>query len=150
MRLLEEVPPIDGFDVQLTIDLDVQQYAEQALETTLEVRRTFLAPNPEVLKPDGDREKMHPQLPDEVPFKAPAGSVIVMDYSTGQVKAMASYPTFDNRWFEAGLSSEKFKEIFPDTKDPDLSILVNRAVQGSTTWARRSSRSPPTPRSAPG
>jgi penicillin-binding protein 2 len=53
-----------------------------------------------------------------------------MDYSTGQVKALASYPTFDNRWFEAGLSSEKFKEIFPDTKDPDLSILVNRAVQG--------------------
>ena len=40
VRLIEEVPPIDGFDVQLTIDLDVQQYAEQALETTLEVRRT--------------------------------------------------------------------------------------------------------------
>jgi penicillin-binding protein 2 len=130
VRLIEEVPPVDGFDVQLTIDLSVQQYAEQALETTLEVRRTKMAPNPEVLKPDGDREKMDPKLPDEVPYKAPAGSVIVMDYATGQVKALASYPTFDNRWFEAGLSSEKFKQIFPDTKDPDRSILVNRAVQG--------------------
>ena len=130
VRLIEEVPPVDGFDVQLTIDLTLQQYAEQALETTLEVRRDELAPNPEVLKPDGEREKMDPKLPDLVPYKAPAGSVVVMDYATGQVKALASYPTFDNRWFEAGLSSEKFKQIFPDTEDPDLSILVNRAVQG--------------------
>ena len=68
--------------------------------------------------------------PTSCPYKAPAGSVVVMDYATGQVKALASYPTFDNRWFEAGLSSEKFKQIFPDTEDPDLSILVNRAVQG--------------------
>ena len=73
---------------------------------------------------------MDPKLPDVVPYKAPAGSVIVMDYTTGQVQALASYPTFDNRWFEAGLSSEKFKQIFPDTKDPDQSILVNRAIQG--------------------
>ena len=32
VRLIEEVPPVDGFDVQLTIDLTLQQYAEQALE----------------------------------------------------------------------------------------------------------------------
>jgi len=134
VRLIEEVPAIDGFDVQLTIDLELQQYAEQALETTLEVRRNLpiedQAPNPEVLKPNGDREKMEPRLPDKVPYKAPAGSVVVLDYATGKVKALASYPTFDNRWFEAGLSSEKFKQIFPDTEDPDLSILVNRAIQG--------------------
>jgi penicillin-binding protein 2 len=130
VRLIEEVPPVDGFDVQLTIDLDLQQYAEQALESTLDVRRGLLAPNPEVVKPDGRREKMAPALPDEVPYKAPAGSVVVMDYDTGQVLAMASYPTFDNRWFEAGLSIEKFKQIFPEVDDPDQSILVNRAVQG--------------------
>ena len=52
VRLIEDVPPINGFDVQLTIDLDYQQYAEQALETTLEVRRTQLAPNPKVAKPE--------------------------------------------------------------------------------------------------
>ena len=58
VRVIEEVPPINGFDVQLTIDLDLQQYAEQALETTLELRRTQTAPNPIVKKPDGTREKM--------------------------------------------------------------------------------------------
>ena len=130
IRLIEDIPPINGFDVQLTIDLDVQQYAEQVLETTLDLRRGQLAPNPEVVKPDGSKERMDPTKPEEVPFAAPAGSVVVMDYDNGNVIALASYPTFDNRWFEAGLSSDKFQQIFPITDDPDQSILVNRAIQG--------------------
>ena len=130
VRVIEEVPPINGFDVQLTIDLELQQYVEQAVETTLERRRTQEAPNPIVKKPDGTRERMDLASGETVPFKAPAGSAVVLDYTTGEVMAMASYPTFDNRWFEAGLSSAKFGQIFPDTDDPDQSILVNRAVQG--------------------
>jgi penicillin-binding protein 2 len=130
VRIIEEVPPINGFDVQLTIDLDVQQYSEQVIETTLELRRTQTAPNPVVKKPNGEREKMDTSQGDSVFFKAPAASTVVMDYTNGQVLAMASYPTFDNRWFEAGLSSNKFQQIFPVTDDPDKSILVNRAVQG--------------------
>ncbi|MGA1052394.1 MAG: hypothetical protein ACO3WU_08870, partial [Ilumatobacteraceae bacterium] len=108
VRVIREVPPVNGFDVQLTIDLDVQQYAEQAVETTLRARRTQTATNPVVRKPDGTREKMDVTLPDEVFYKAPAGSAVVMNYLNGEVVAMASHPTFDNRWFEAGLSSAKF------------------------------------------
>jgi penicillin-binding protein 2 len=136
VRVLEEVPPVNGFDVQLTIDLDVQQYAEQLLETTLKKRRTQEAENPIVRKPDGSLGKMDPNRPDTVNYKAPAGSTVVMNYDTGEVVAMASYPTFDNRWFEAGLSGTKFSQIFPSENpdgtpiDPDQSILVNRAVQG--------------------
>jgi penicillin-binding protein 2 len=130
VRIIEEVPPINGFDVQLTIDLDIQQYSEQAIETTLELRRTQTAPNPIVKKPDGSREKMDTSAPDEVFYKAPAASSVVIDYTNGEVLSMASYPTFDNRWFEAGLSSNKFQQIFPVTDDPDKSILVNRAIQG--------------------
>ena len=58
VRVISEVPPINGFDVQLTIDLEMQQYAEQAVETTLELRRTQKAPNPIVKKPDGKRDRM--------------------------------------------------------------------------------------------
>ena len=136
VRVIEEVPPVNGFDVQLTIDLDVQQFAEQALETTLEKRRTQEVRNPVVEKPDGSLQKMDPSRPDVVNYKAPAGSTVVMNYETGEVVAMASYPTFDNRWLEADLSSTKFSEIFPSENpdgteiDPDRSILVNRAVQG--------------------
>ena len=79
---------------------------------------------------------MFPEYPREVPYKAPAGSVVVQNYQNGQIIALASYPTFDNRWFEADLSGGKFDEIFPsvdangDPIDPDESILVNRAIQG--------------------
>jgi len=130
VRVIEEVPPVNGFDVQLTIDLDIQKYAEQLLETTLEQRRTQFAPNPIVKKPDGSRQRMDLNQGPTVPYKAPAGSTLVMNYDTGAITAMASYPTFDNRWFEAGLSGTKFRQIFPETDDPDQSILVNRAVQG--------------------
>lgn len=130
VRLVEEVPPINGFDIQLSIDLDMQQYVEQALQTSLVARRGQPAPNPEVVRPNGERERLDPTQGETVPFSAPAGSAVLMDYSTGQVRAMASYPTFDNRWFEAGISGDKFRRLFPVTDDPDQSILVNRAVQG--------------------
>ncbi|MGA0218983.1 MAG: penicillin-binding transpeptidase domain-containing protein, partial [Ilumatobacteraceae bacterium] len=136
VNIVEEVPPINGYDVQLTIDLDAQVYIEQALETALVSRRYQYAPNPLVRQPDGTYDLLDPTLPEQVPFKAPAGSAIIRRFDTGAVIAMASYPTFDNRWFEAELTGTKFKEIFPSTKpdgspiDPDESILVNRAIQG--------------------
>jgi penicillin-binding protein 2 len=130
VRILEDIPPINGFDLQLSINLDLQIFVEQALETSLDLRRGQPAPNPLIQRPGGRSERLAPDLPAEVPFPAPAGSAVLMNYDNGQVIAMASYPTFDNRWFEAGISGEKFRELFPVTEDPDKSILVNRAIQG--------------------
>ncbi len=126
LRVLEQVDPIPGQDVQLTLDLDVQQYAEQALQTKLQMQRAELVNNPR----DAKGEYAFPEFPEQVPYKAPAGSVIVMDHSNGHIVAMASYPTFDNRWMNADISGDKFSQLFPDTDDPDRSILVNRAIQG--------------------
>jgi len=124
LRLIERKEPIPGKDIQLSINLDIQQFAEQALQNELLVRRRTEAPT--VLsfgQPD-------PAYPEITYYKAPAGSTVVLNHETGEVVAMASYPNFDNRWFNAGISSEKFAELFPTTKDPDLSILVNRAISG--------------------
>ena len=124
LRLIERKEPIPGNDLQLTINLDIQQFTEQALQTEVMVRRRTEAPN--VLsfgQPD-------PAYPEITYYKAPAGSTVVLNHETGEVVAMASYPNFDNRWFNAGITSEKFAELFPVTKDPDQSILVNRAISG--------------------
>ncbi len=149
----QRVEPVAGFDVQLSIDLDYQQFAEQALETELRSRRDL------PFDPAGDHAPRNPldpltkfttrvffktlpdgtkvDYPEYVNHKAPAGSVVMLDNRNGQVVAMASYPTFDNRWMEAGITGTKYKELFPSknpdgTKiDPDQSILVNRAVQGN-------------------
>ena len=125
LRLIERVEPIIGNDLELSLDITIQQFAEKALETQLVLRRRVEAGN--IRLEDGT---IDPLFPDPVLYKAPAGSVVLLNHDTGQVIAMASYPRFDSRWFNAGITKEKFAEIFPQTEDPDLSILVNRAVSG--------------------
>jgi penicillin-binding protein 2 len=124
LRIMERKEAIPGNDVQLTINLDIQQFTERALQTELRARQRTEAPT--VLsfgQPD-------PAYPDVTFYKAPAGSTVVLNHQTGEVVAMASYPNFDNRWFNAGISSEKFGQLFPKTDDPDQSILVNRSISG--------------------
>jgi penicillin-binding protein 2 len=146
VRLIEEIEPVAGYDIQLAIDLDVQQFAEQALQTKLRQRRDLptdreeckcadLAAHNPIDPKDKEGKRVFASSKEFgeqewIQYKAPAGSVVVLDHTNGQVIAMASYPTFDNRWFNAGISKEKFNQLFPPTDDPDQSILVNRAVQG--------------------
>lgn len=58
--------PQPGDDIYLTIDRSLQELAEQALE-------------------EGLKE-----------YNSPSGSLIIMDPRTGEILAMASYPTFDS------------------------------------------------------
>ena len=145
VREVSRTEPVDGRDIQLSIDLDVQLYAERLLQTKLRLQRAFTAPNPIVEKPNGTRERMDITSGPTVYYEAPAGSVIVMNHQTGQIVAMASYPTFDNRWFSQDISGDQFRELFDvriDTpecgdegqpqcrQDPDEAALTNRAIQG--------------------
>ncbi|MHB1089533.1 MAG: penicillin-binding transpeptidase domain-containing protein [Ilumatobacteraceae bacterium] len=125
LRILERVEPVVGNDLQLSIDLSIQQFAEQALETEISLRRRVEAGS--VNLPDGTPD---PQYLEVNYYKSPAGSVVLLNHDNGQVVAMASYPRFDNRWFGSGISRNKFAQIFPQSDDPDLSILVNRAISG--------------------
>ena len=149
----QRVDPIAGNDIQLTIDLRIQQYAEQALETKLKERRQLdpeSADKPAHNPIDREAFKLNPATSKRtysssklygeqewVQYSAPAGAVVVQDYTNGHVIAMASYPTFDNRWMSSGVSGNKFEQIFPskgpdgtvESLNPDLATLVNRAVQ---------------------
>ena len=124
LRILERKEAIPGNDLQLTIDLDMQQFTERSLQTELLLRRRTEAPT--VLS-FGEPDPAYPEI---TYYKAPAGSSVVLNHETGEIVAMASYPNFDNRWFNAGITSEKFAQLFPKTDDPDQSILVNRAISG--------------------
>ena len=59
-----------------------------------------------------------------------------MNYQTGAIMAMASYPTFDNRWFSADVREREVRPDLPDhgadgsPLDPDKAALMNRAIQG--------------------
>ena len=98
-------------------DMQVQQYAEMILGEDLRQRRSQISV---------DQTQYGPQ---EAYYSAPTGSVVVEDPANGQIIAMASYPTFDNRWFTQPLPQTTFNALFA-TNDPEKAVLVNRAITG--------------------
>ncbi len=109
LRTLGQVAPVQGDDVQLTIDLDIQRLAEESLAQGLEAARRHW---------DGDQKKH---------FLAPAGAVVVLDPNDGSVLAMASHPTYDPGAFIDGISQPTWAAL----NDPANHFpLNNRAIQG--------------------
>lgn len=109
LRTLDAQPAVQGHDLQLSIDLDVQALAEESLQQGLEAARFSYD------RLTGER------------FVAPAGSVVVLDPNNGGVIAMASNPIFDPKDFVDGISQAKFAQL----QDPaGYFPLNNRALQG--------------------
>ena len=84
----DEVPPVDGQDIQLSIDSKVQFFAYQKLRDAVTAN------------------------------KAKSGSVVVLDAQTGEVLALANYPSYspDNR---RNLSGAQLRNIaVTDTFEP--------------------------------
>ncbi len=69
VREVERIPPINGNDVQLTIDLDQQQFAEQALETQLQAPPAGRGDQPAWTRRPTSRSRSSPSIPDEVPLQ---------------------------------------------------------------------------------
>lgn len=101
-------PAIPGKDVWLTIDIEMQAYAEDLLVEAL----------------DAARDRQPRQGP---PHAATGGSVVVLDPQDGSVVVMASYPSYDPADFVNGIGTERWTFL----NDPVNSYpLNNRALQG--------------------
>jgi penicillin-binding protein 2 len=98
---------VPGRDVRLTIDLDVQSAAEQALSHWMAAAR------------DGRTGFTG--------LSAPAGSVVALDLRDGSVLAMASAPTFEPESLAGRIRAETWSALHdPAAHAP----LTNRALQG--------------------
>jgi cell division protein FtsI (penicillin-binding protein 3) len=96
----DEVPPVDGKDIQLSIDSKVQFFAYQKLRDAV------------------------------VANKAKSGSVVVMDAQTGEVLALANYPSYapDNR---KNLTGAQLRNIaITDTFEPGSTMKPITAAMG--------------------
>lgn len=109
VRTLSYTVPVAGNDVQLSLDSELQVLAEKTLALQLNQVRGEYASNAQIRH-------------------TPAGSVVVTDPRTGDVLAMASYPTFDPEEFATGISQERYDELTKGKASENP--LVNRAISG--------------------
>lgn len=98
-----ENPPVSGRNVNLTIDIDMQVACEEALkETVMNIRNGA-----------GSVEGGN---------SADAGSMVVIDVNTGDILAMASYPSYEITTF-----TENYNLLLNNPSKP----LFNRALAGT-------------------
>ena len=107
-------PPIAGNDVHLTIDIDLQSLIENELERSIYLARNKI--------PEASEENMEP-----LPFVAPGGSSLIISPKNGEIKAMASFPTYDPNESIGGYSVSRWVELNDPVNDLPM---FNRAIQG--------------------
>ncbi|MGD9713298.1 MAG: penicillin-binding protein 2, partial [Thermomicrobiales bacterium] len=104
-------PAVPGRNLKLTIDLELQAAATEALRVGLAFS-------------NADREVKDRAAGKTGRYDAGAGAVVVLDPNTGEVLALASYPTYDNQLFVEGISTRKYQELEKDPNRP----LINKAA----------------------
>jgi|LSQX01.1.fsa_nt_gb penicillin-binding protein 2 len=114
-RVMGEVgskPAIPGNDVILTIDSRLQKAAMESLEKNIEL-----------IKARADNRLNFGD--------ANAGAAVAIDVNSGEILALASYPSYDPSIYLAGPEDKKAQEaIISLTKDEVNRPLVHRAIQG--------------------
>ena len=101
-----EQEAIQGSDVVLTIDSQLQKVVEDTL-----------AANIEKIKSGGFGKA----------YNATGGSCVVMNVKSGEVLAMASYPDYNPQSFTNGISSEEWQNYSDNSSHP----LLNKTIQSA-------------------
>ena len=112
---IHRIPPVQGNNVVLTIDYNLQKVAMESLERNIEK-----------IKKGKDN---HRNFGD-----AFAGAAVVLDVNTGEVLTMVSYPSYDPMIYLASSedkeAQKKKEELLLDNENAPL---LNRALQGTYT-----------------
>lgn len=97
-----------GNSIVLTLDLDLQTKTEEVLEDIIiQIQNGKL---------NGTKYE-----------DATAGAAVVLEVKTGEVLAMASFPTYDPSVFIDGINNDEYKQYFQGKDQP----MYNRAIQGT-------------------
>ncbi|HYE21507.1 MAG TPA: penicillin-binding transpeptidase domain-containing protein [Tepidisphaeraceae bacterium] len=106
---VDQTPPTPGRDVRITIDMDLQMRIQEAFLRYKE--------QDDPAKPGQDLRVRR------MPVHEMHGAAVVIDVSTGQVRAMVSYPTFD---------LNQYDQLYPKLSKDVINLpLMNRATQAA-------------------
>lgn len=102
VRILDE--PQAGSSLELTIDVEIQQQAEEALMWATEL------------------------------VNLQRGVVIVMNPQTGEILAMVSNPTYDNNLFARGISNADYQALIEDPRRPLVNFALSEQYPPGSTY----------------
>lgn len=115
IETLSKTPSEPGNDVYLSIDANLQAQAEKSLSKVLESIRTGKT---------YESEYGNFNTSEIAPYST-NGAVVVSNVKTGEVLAMASYPSYDPNLFSTGISSSDWESL---QVDDDSSVLAARPM----------------------
>jgi penicillin-binding protein 2 len=129
IRSVSSQAPVPGDDLMLTLDINLQKKAEEALKRGLEQ-----------IQVGGVLESQWGNFYFGEKYKnAKSGALVAIDVKTGEVLAMANYPSYDLNMFSTGISSEDWNSLLNESKDPLAprplyNIAMLTAIQPGSTF----------------
>ncbi|MDU0945576.1 penicillin-binding protein [Anaerococcus obesiensis] len=130
IETLSKTPSEPGNDVYLSIDANLQAQAEKSLSKVLESIRTGKT---------YESEYGNFNTSEIAPYST-NGAVVVSNVKTGEVLAMASYPSYDPNLFSTGISSSDWESLQVDDGSsvlaarPMLNVASQTAVMPGSTF----------------
>lgn len=100
----EPEPSVPGYNLQLTLDLDLQRASEEILKAQLEA------------------------------VNRDQGVVIAMNPQTGEVLALVSLPGYDNNEFSGGISSQALQKLQEDPSRPLVNHAISGMFPPGSTF----------------
>ena len=113
VSVISSEEPVQGNDVYLTIDMELQKTAEDALEQALE----------QIQRGGTFRSKYGNYNYGTAYRNANAGAAVAVDVNTGDVLALANYPGYDPNLFATGISTEDWNLLQGENPRDPLSPL---------------------------
>ncbi|AZO94310.1 penicillin-binding protein 2 [Halocella sp. SP3-1] len=108
VKVLGIKPPVQGNDLVLNIDFELQEYTENLLQENFLYLREIAETDPNLHTPTG-------------------AAAIVMNPNTGEILTLCSIPGYNLNDFAEGLSLSKYNDLMNDPLDP----LVNRPIRAT-------------------
>ncbi len=111
VRIIDQEEPIPGQNVRLTIDTELQAFAQQALIDQLQELNDLVGRT-----------------------VSRQGVVIAMDPRTGEILVLVSYPSYDNSRFARAIDGEYYLEIVNDPLRPLVNNTIKSKYPPGSVW----------------